>query len=95
MLTYLQDSEDLQVDRSELKEQPETPEEAGFSIRQGMREAKSSSRCSDKKRKRCTARWDTQLKRLVELERRCQDLMQEVQLQSERQELLDENANFY
>ena len=34
------------------------------------------------------ARWDTQLKGLVELERRCQDLMQEVKLLSERQEVL-------
>ena len=33
-------------------------------------------------------RWDTQLKRLLELERRCQDLMQEVKLLSERQEVL-------
>ena len=34
------------------------------------------------------ARWDTQLKGLVELERRCQELMQEVELFSERQEVL-------
>ena len=34
------------------------------------------------------ARWDTQLKGLVELERRCQELMQEVNLLSERQEVL-------
>ena len=34
------------------------------------------------------ARWDTQLKGLVELERRCQELMQEVKLLSERQEVL-------
>ena len=31
------------------------------------------------------ARWDTQLKGVVELDRRCQDLMQEVELLSERQ----------
>ena len=41
---------------------------------------------------RCTsaslARWDTQLKGLVELERRCQNLMHEVKLQSQRQEVL-------
>ena len=35
------------------------------------------------------ARWDTQLNGLVELERRCQDLMQEVQLLSERKEVLN------
>ena len=34
------------------------------------------------------ARWDAQLKGLVELERRCQDLMHQVQLLSERQEVL-------
>ena len=34
------------------------------------------------------ARWDTQLKGLVELERRCLDLMQEVELSSERPEVL-------
>ena len=47
-------------------------------FRQGENEVYSAS----------LARWDTQLKGLVELERRCQDLMQEVQLQSERQEVL-------
>ena len=35
-----------------------------------------------------SARWDTQRKGLVELERRCQDLMQEVKLVSERQDVL-------
>ena len=34
------------------------------------------------------ARWDTQTKCLAELDRRCQDLMQEVKLLSERQEVL-------
>ena len=34
------------------------------------------------------ARWDTQLKGFVKLERRCQGLVQEVQLLSERQEVL-------
>ena len=33
-------------------------------------------------------RWDAQLKRLMKLGRRCQDLMQEVQSLSERQEVL-------
>ena len=35
------------------------------------------------------ARWDTQSKGLAKLERRCQDLMQEVKLSSERQEVLN------
>ena len=34
------------------------------------------------------AMWDAQLKGLVELERRCQDLIQEVKLTSEKQEVL-------
>ena len=34
------------------------------------------------------ARWDTQLKGSVEMESRCQELMQEVKLLSERQEVL-------
>ena len=34
------------------------------------------------------ARWSTQLKSLAELQRRCQDMMQEVKLLSERQEVL-------
>ena len=34
------------------------------------------------------ARWDPQLKGLVELERRCQELMREVEPLSERQEVL-------
>ena len=70
MLKHIEDSEDLKVGLSELKEQLETPEKAGFLScrlpnRQGMREAKSSSRCSGKKRMRFTSpAW------------RCQDLMQ-------------------
>ena len=76
LLRYLEDSEDL------LKELQETPAEAGFlSCRlpnsQGMREAKSSSRQGENEVYIASlARWDTQLKGLVELERRCLDLMQ-------------------
>ena len=57
-----------------------------------MREAKSSSRSSGEKRMRCT--WPvwrggiTQREGFVELERRCQELMQEVKMLSERQEVL-------
>ena len=51
MLTYLEHSEELQVVISELKEQLETAEETGFTIRspsrRGRREAKSSSRFSE------------------------------------------------
>ena len=35
-----------------------------------------------------SAKWHTQLKGLVELEKRCLDLMQEVELLSDRQEVL-------
>ena len=56
-----------------------------------MGEAKNSSRFSGKERMRCTAPASQlkELKGLVELERRCQDLMQEVQLQSEQSERQD------
>ena len=97
MLRYLKDSEDLKVGLSELKEQLETLEEAGFSI---MQVAQQVGNERDKKliqifrqgeNEVCiasSARWDTQLKGLVELERGCQDLMLEVELLSERQEVL-------
>ena len=84
--------EDLKVGLSELKEQLETLEEPGYCqtgkvcekpkalriFRQGENEVYFGS----------LARWDTQLKGLAELDRRCLDLMQEVQLLSERQEVL-------
>ena len=56
-----------------------------------MREAESFSRLSGRKRRMyiaSLATWGTQLKGLAELERRCQDVMQEVELLSERQEVL-------
>ena len=46
-------------------------------IRQGEEDVRIASR----------ARWNAQLKGLVELERRCQNEMQEVELSSERQKL--------
>ena len=60
MLECQEDSEDLKVGLSELKEQLETPEGTCFLScrlpnRQEMREAKSSSRSSGKKRIRCTS----------------------------------------
>ena len=57
-----------------------------------MREAKSFSKLSGRKRMMyiaSLARWCTQLKGLAELERCCQDVMQEVELLSERQEVLN------
>ena len=59
MLEYLESSEDLKVGLSVLKEQLETPEEAGFCFMQiatqARREVKSSSSSSGKKRMRCTS----------------------------------------
>ena len=66
MLGYLEDSEDLKVDISELKEQLETPEEEGRSIMQTkqVRDEKGQKMCIAS-----SARWNTQLKSPVELER--------------------------
>ena len=87
MLKYLEDSEDLKVGLGELKEQLEPPEEAGISI---VQIAKSSSSRQEENEVYIAslARWETQLKGLVELERRCRELMQEVELLIERQEVL-------
>ena len=97
MLKYLEDSEDLKVVLTELKEQLESPEEAGISIMQIAQQARTGRdqkliqifrQEENKVYIASLARWDTQLKGLVELERRCQELMQEVKLLSESQEVL-------
>ena len=44
MLTYLEDSEDLNVSLGELKEQLECPEEAGISIMQNAKQARHERR---------------------------------------------------
>ena len=97
MLKYLEDNEDVKVDLGELKEQLETPEEAGISIMQIAKQTRNE-RCpklfqifrqgENEVYIVSVARWDTQLKGLVELERRCQELMQEMKLLRERQEVL-------
>ena len=79
----------MKVGLSELEEQLEIPEEAGISIMQIAKQA-SNERGQQlfqifrqEENEVCIAslaRWDTQLKGLVELERRCQELMQEVEL---------------
>ena len=93
----MEDSEDLKVGLSELIEQLETPEEAGVSIMQLAKQARNERgqklfqifrQEENEMYIASLARWDTQLKGLVELERRCQELMQEVELLSERQEVL-------
>ena len=94
---YLDDNEDVKVGLGELKEQLETPEEAGISIMQIAKEARNERgqklfqiirQEENEVYIACLARWDTQLKGLVEPERRCQELMQEVKLLSGRQEVL-------
>ena len=54
-----------------------------------MRKAKSSSQGDNEVHIGSLERWATQLKGLAELERRCQDLTEEVKLLSERQEVLE------
>ena len=97
MLKYLVDSEDVKVGLGELKEHLEAPEEADISIMQIAKQAMNERgqklfqifrQEENEVYIASLARWDTQLKGLVELERRCQDLMQEVELLSERQEVL-------
>ena len=75
MLGNLEHSEDLKVGISELKEQLETLEQTGFSIMQTAQEARN-----EKGQKIFEIS-------PAELERRCQGMMQEVKLLSERQEV--------
>ena len=97
MLGYFEDSGDLKVGISELKEQLETPEEEGRSIMQIAKQARNEKgqkifdifrQGEEEECIASLARWNTQLKSLAELERRCQGMMQEVKLLSERQEVL-------
>ena len=97
MLKYVEDSEDLKVSLRESKEQLESPEEAGISIMQIAKQARNErgQKLFHIFRQEenvvyiaSVARWDTHLKGLVELERRCQERMQEVELLSRRQEVL-------
>ena len=79
MLKYLEDSEDVKVGLSELKEQLETPEETGISIMQIAEQARKEGgqklfqifrQGENEVYIASLARWNTQLKGLVELERR-------------------------
>ena len=96
MQKYQEDSEDLKVGLSELKEQLKMPEEAGFSIVQIAQQARNEKgeklfetfrREENEVYIASSARWDTQWNGLVELERRSHNLMQEVKLPSESQEI--------
>ena len=88
METNCLSQEELKVSLSELKGHLETLEEAGCSVMQiakqpmNERGQKPFEIFRQGERMRCTTPV------LAELERRCQDLMQEVKLLSERQEVL-------
>ena len=99
MLGYPGDAEDLKVSINELKGQLETPEEEeeGFSIMQVVQQGRNEKgqkifetfrQGEDEVYITSLARWDMQLKGLAELDRRCQDMMQEVKPLSERQKVL-------
>ena len=87
----------MQVSLRELKEELEPPENTGISIMQIAKQARTErgqTLFQIFRQGGCElyiaslTRWDAQLKGLAELERRCQDMMQEVELLSERQEVL-------
>ena len=81
MLNYIENSEDLKVSLSELKEQLETLEEAGFSTMQIAQQARNER---DQKVFETFRQGESEVYiASVELERRCQELMQEVELSSE------------
>ena len=97
MLRYPEDSEVFEVGVTELQEQLGISEEAGVSIREIAREAMNEDGqkifeiFSQGEEEVCIAslaRWNAQLKGLVELEKRCQNMMREVKFSSERQEVL-------
>ena len=89
MLKYLEDSEDLKVSLRELKEPLESSEEAGIFITQNAKQARNErgqKALPDLQARKnevyiaSLARWGTRPKGLVELESRCRELMQEVEL---------------
>ena len=97
MLKDLEGSEDLKVSLSGLKEQLETLEEAGDSVMQIAKQARNERgqklfqifrQEENEVYIAHLARWDTQLKGLVELERLCSELREEVELLSENLEVL-------
>ena len=82
---------------TELQEQLGRSEETGLSIRQVAQQARNENGYKifemfrQGEEEVCIvslARWNAQLKGLVELEKRCQNMIQEVKLCSERQEVL-------
>ena len=96
MLRYREDSEDLKVGVTELKEQLEISEEAGVSIRRIAQQAMNENGqkiCNlQAGRRRGMYCQSGQLECAVERSggfgKKCQNMMQEVKLFSERQEVL-------
>ena len=97
MLENPEDGEDLNVGISELQERLETPEEEGRSIMQIAKQARNEKvqhifelfrQGEEEVCITSLAKKNAPLKSLAELERRCQYMMQEAKLLSERQEVL-------
>ena len=96
LLGYLEDSDDVKVGVTELKEQLEISEEAGVSIKQVAQQAMNENgqkifehfrRGGEEVCSASWARWNAQLKGLAELEKRCQNMRQEAKVLSEGQEI--------
>ena len=80
MLRYQDNSDDVKVGITELQERLDVSENRFFCSASGP--AGEEVLCIGS-----WARWDAQLKGLVELERRCRDTRQEIQVKSESQEI--------
>ena len=93
ILKYLENSEDLKVSVTELQERLGMSGEAGISIKQDTKQARNENGqffliFRQGKEEVCIAswaEWNTQLKGLAELEKRCQNMRQEVNYLSETQ----------
>ena len=88
VLRFLEKSEKVKVGISELQERREVPVQIGISTQQVAQQVRSEngqkifeSLLARRGRGLCCqlARWDAQLKGLVELERTCQETSQEIQ----------------
>ena len=97
MLNFLEDSEDLKVRLGELKEQLESPEEAGNSLMQVAKQARNERgqklfqifrQEENEVSIASLARWDTQLKRVGGAGKVLSGNVQEVKLLSARDEVL-------
>ena len=97
MLGYLEDSEDLKVGISELERRAGNAGGRRSIHHAHCQAGKERGRPKDfrhfqaRNEEVCIAslaRWNTHVKSLAQLERRCQGMMQEVKLLSERQEVL-------